>query len=121
VKRSKSHGGKRSRNKARPKAMSLKARKRLLETLVDSALDDMPDQDIEPIAEHLVKIGLYLVIAERDIEEDDVVMIHPTHPTTRLLNAINDHIEATNEPGDKLVERLIASLGSQAAYASQPN
>lgn len=107
--------------RARAKALSLKARKHLLETLIYGALEDLPDKDIEAVSELLTNIAINVLTDGLGVAEGGIAVLHPTHPTARLLNAINDHIEATDEPGDKIVERLIASLGSQAAYASQPN
>lgn len=102
--------------------MPLRARQRLLATLIDGALAKLPKKHVNAIAEQLIKRGLELVERTFDVQNSaDVIMLHPEHETTRLLAAINAHIEKTNEDGDVLVARLIACMGSQAAYGSQPN
>lgn len=101
--------------------MSLKARRRLLDTLIDGALAGLPRQDINAIAELLIKRGASLVADEFEFDPDLAILLHPAHPTTQILNAINEHLEATGEDNETLVTRVINCLGSQAAAASQPN
>jgi hypothetical protein len=101
--------------------MSLKARRQLVLTLLDSALEDLPEKDAEVISELLWKRAVQITQNKFDIDIDNMLMLTMTSPTQRLLTAINDHMIATDEAGDTIVERLIACLGSQDAYASQPN
>lgn len=112
---------KRSTKKLIAKPTCLRTRKRLLETLLDSVFDGMPQQDANAIAELLCRRACALVEKTHGIDSTHIVLLHPTHPTTQLLNAINAHLEVTDEDGEQVVARLISTLGSQAAFGSQPN
>lgn len=101
--------------------MSLKARQRLVLTLLDAALEDLPKKHANFVAELLLSRGVEIVEGKLDVDGDALIMLHPAHPTTRLLSAINAHMIATDEPGETIVDRLIKCLGSSDALDALPN
>lgn len=108
--------------RARGKSMSLKTRKRLLATLIDGALEDLPKKHADAIGELLVARAIELVGGRFELEPNAPIMItHPMGDTALLLSAINHHMDETDEDSNAIVARLIDCLGSQAAHGARPN
>lgn len=110
------------RKKLRPK-IPLKVRRDLLRRVLRQALRDVEsDADAIRLGEDLLEYGRRVIARANHIANpDDVITIHPNHGATRLLNAIDAHIESTKERDTDVVARLIECLGSQAAYGSLPH
>lgn len=109
------------RKKSRP-AIPIEVRRRLLHSVLRQTFKGIAnDAEAIRLGEDLLEYGRRVIAGANNVANpDDVITIYPTHGTTRLLNAIDAHIESTKERDADVVNRLIACLGSQAAFGSQP-
>lgn len=104
------------------RTIPLATRCKLIDTLIDGAIDGLPRKHRDAVAKHLVERALVLFSDTHGLDPNSpIVVIHPTHGTSRLLNAIDNHIEATDEDSGDVVARLIACLGTKAAADAQAN
>lgn len=101
----------------------MRVRYKLLHTTLSELFKGIRnDRDAVALAEACVEYGFRIIARVNGLESPEhVLAITPNAGTARLLNAIDAHIGKTKEAGDAVVMRLIACLGSQAAYGSLPH